>query len=299
MKTTMVGPVSIRRKLASGLAIYQGHRKGDFSNAEREVGFCQGLVEALTLYTGRGISGARVLDVGCGQTGQHSLILASRGADVTGIDIEIPTLTMGPRTFIRVARRNGLERALKSLARHLLFDRGFLRDLASATGRPVRPKDADLRVMDAKHMDFPDSTFDLIFSPDVFEHIDDVPAAVAEINRVLKPGGIAIITPHLFASLSGGHNLEWHYPAKNGAENVPPWDHLRDRRFLANTYLNELKLQDYRVALAAMDVVHEELGTEGGERYLTPEIEQELADKGYSREDLLTYNVRFYAKKRM
>jgi len=259
----MVGRVSIRRKLGSALAIFHAHRRGDFSNAEREVAFCQQLVDALMTHTGRGIEGARVLDLGCGQTGTHSLILAARGADVTGIDIEVPTLTMGPRTFVRVARRNGLERALKSLARHLLFDRRFFRDLAAATGRPVRAKDVDLRVMDAKHMRFPDSTFDLIFSPNMFEHIDDVPAAVAEVNRVLKPGGIAIVTPHLFASLSGGHNLEWHYPQKNGAEKVPPWDHLRDCRFPANAYLNGLKLQDYREAFAAMDVTQEELGTEG------------------------------------
>lgn len=115
---------------------------------------------------------------------------------------------------------------------------------------------------------------------------------------MLRPSGIAIVTPHLFASLSGGHNLAWHYPLKKGAEKVPPWDHLRDCQFPANAYLNGLKLQDYRVAFAAMDVAREELGTEGGERYLTPEIEQELIAKGYSREDLLTCTVTFFARKR-
>jgi ubiquinone/menaquinone biosynthesis C-methylase UbiE len=298
MRTTMVGRVSIRRKLGSALAIYRAHRNGDFSNAEREVAFCQMLVDAFRECTGREIQGARVLDVGCGQTATHSLILASRGAEVTGIDIEVPTLTMGPRTFVRVARRNGLERALKSLARHVLFDRRFFRDLAAATGKPVRPKGVDLRVMDVKQMSFPDSTFDLIFAPNVFEHIDDLPPAVAEVNRVLKPGGIAVITPHLFPSLSGGHNLEWHYPMTKGSEDVPAWDHLREWRFPANTYLNGLKLTDYRTAFSAMDVAREDLGTEGGEAYLTPEIWQELAGKGYSREDLLTCTATFYARKR-
>jgi len=52
------------------------------------------------------------------------------------------------------------------------------------------------------------------------------------------------------------------------------------------------------VAFAAMDVAREEFGTEGGERYLTPEIERELTGKGYSREDLLTCTVTFYARKR-
>ncbi len=100
-------------------------------------------------------------------------------------------------------------------------------------------------------------------------HIDDSPGAVRELNRVLKPGGIAVITPHLFASLSGGHNLEWLWPDERGSDKVEPWDHLRENRHPANAFMNELKLSEYRAAFREiMEVVQEQLTVEG-ESYLT------------------------------
>jgi SAM-dependent methyltransferase len=39
------------------------------------------------------------------------------------------------------------------------------------------------------HVDFPDSFFDLIVCNQVFEHVQDMDAALAEIDRILKPGG--------------------------------------------------------------------------------------------------------------
>jgi SAM-dependent methyltransferase len=47
---------------------------------------------------------------------------------------------------------------------------------------------------DATAMPFPDASFDGVMALDVLEHIDDDRAAVAEIRRVLKPGGALIAT---------------------------------------------------------------------------------------------------------
>jgi SAM-dependent methyltransferase len=41
---------------------------------------------------------------------------------------------------------------------------------------------------------FPDNTFDVVYSCQVFPHLNDPTAALREIYRVLKPGGIAAIT---------------------------------------------------------------------------------------------------------
>lgn len=49
-------------------------------------------------------------------------------------------------------------------------------------------------VMDAQNMSFDDNTFDIIFLTEVLEHIPDDKAAVAEIKRVLKPGGFLLFT---------------------------------------------------------------------------------------------------------
>ena len=58
-------------------------------------------------------------------------------------------------------------------------------------------KAVDLRVMDATDLDFPDAAFDLVYSFHALEHIADDRGALREMNRVLKPGGLACIgTPN-------------------------------------------------------------------------------------------------------
>ena len=39
---------------------------------------------------------------------------------------------------------------------------------------------------------FPDSSFHGVICSDVLEHLNDIPKAVSEIARVLKPGGVVI-----------------------------------------------------------------------------------------------------------
>jgi SAM-dependent methyltransferase len=298
MKSAMTTRLPLRSKLESGLAIFRAHRSGDFSNAAGSVRHYRELRGYLDQYVGVPVAGARILDMGCGQTATMSLLFRAEGAHVTGIDIEVPTLRMSPGTFAEVWRRNGAERALKSLARHLLFDAKFIDDLARELGKPISIDGLDLRVMDATRMEFEDSTFDFVHSLAVFEHIDDVPGAIRELNRVLKPGGIAVITPHLFASLSGGHNLEWLWPDERGSDKVEPWDHLRKNRHPANAFMNRLKLSEYQDAFREhMDVIEEQLSVEG-EHHLTDELEAELTAAGYSREDLLTRTVTFFVRKR-
>jgi len=48
---------------------------------------------------------------------------------------------------------------------------------------------------DPYRIPFEDDSFDLVFSVTVFEHVQDYDSALAEIRRVLKPGGVAV---HVF-----------------------------------------------------------------------------------------------------
>jgi SAM-dependent methyltransferase len=51
-----------------------------------------------------------------------------------------------------------------------------------------------IRCEDLENMTFPDDSFDLFITQDVFEHVMDPEKAFKEINRVLKPGGSHVFT---------------------------------------------------------------------------------------------------------
>jgi SAM-dependent methyltransferase len=48
-------------------------------------------------------------------------------------------------------------------------------------------------VLDARQLEVPSDTFDAVFISGVLEHVDNVPAAVSECYRVLKPNGVLIV----------------------------------------------------------------------------------------------------------
>lgn len=55
-------------------------------------------------------------------------------------------------------------------------------------------------------MPFPDNTFDAVIALDLFEHIEDDMAAYAETIRVLKPGGVLVMSVPAFRWLWGPHD---------------------------------------------------------------------------------------------
>ena len=62
------------------------------------------------------------------------------------------------------------------------------------------PGTPDLRRMDALTLDFPDQSFDFVFSASSIEHFGkekQIRQSIAEMYRVLKPGGVAAITTEL------------------------------------------------------------------------------------------------------
>jgi ubiquinone/menaquinone biosynthesis C-methylase UbiE len=62
------------------------------------------------------------------------------------------------------------------------------------------------QVMDASRLDFPDNTFDAIFDFGIIHHIPNWRDCIAEMNRVLKAGGEAILvdlTRDTFQALPG------------------------------------------------------------------------------------------------
>jgi SAM-dependent methyltransferase len=60
-----------------------------------------------------------------------------------------------------------------------------------------------VRIGDLCGMPFAPNAFDLVLATDVIEHVDDDAQAIAEIARILKPGGVALITVPTFGCLWG------------------------------------------------------------------------------------------------
>ena len=105
--------------------------------------------------------GARVLEVGCGP-GHLSIRLARQhGLDVTGLDLD--------PAMIERARANA--------------DR-------PGDGGERRPS---FLVGDVASLAFPDGSFDLVVSTLSMHHWADPTAGLAEIGRVLRPGGRALV----------------------------------------------------------------------------------------------------------
>jgi SAM-dependent methyltransferase len=256
------------------------------------------LTGLISTHVNQDFTKTKILEIGCGQRASQTILFQAEGAQAIGIDREVPTYHLSVKRFCRIMKINGWERALKSLFRHFFFDHQFFKELSRQFGKNLPPDAVNVCLLNAAQLSFPDDAFDFIFSSLVFEHIEDVPAAVAEVNRVLRPEGMAWINIHLFPSLSGGHHKDWTDPRKWPSPKVPPWDHLRENRYPADHSLNKLRLRDYRRIFAeSLEVLEESLVFEG-EQILTPQLETELAQRGYPRDDLLVREVAFRCRKR-
>ena len=191
----------------------------------------------------------RVLEIGFGARPLRLMAMNALGMDATGVDLDRPMTRGTPAEAIAIWKKNGAERAIKSLARYWLNDRRERRDLLAELGiadaRPRLPLDRMIvssAAADAFWQGL-DGQFDVIVSEDVFEHIprDDLETVVARMHGKLKPDGLALIRPMVFSGIAGGHHLEWYshkadlgYSALDRAVGAPapqprPREHLSER----------------------------------------------------------------------
>jgi 2-polyprenyl-6-hydroxyphenyl methylase/3-demethylubiquinone-9 3-methyltransferase len=108
--------------------------------------------QVLEKHYGQDLSGVRLLDIGCGG-GVLTEEFALMGCKATGIDLS-------PRS-IEIARMH-----------------------AAQTGLSI-----DYQVGSATHLSFEPASFDVVSCCDVLEHIHEWKLVIAEVRRVLKPGG--------------------------------------------------------------------------------------------------------------
>lgn len=100
--------------------------------------------------------GKKLLEVGCG-VGIDLVRFARGGALVTGVDLAEVSIDLAKQNFTQ----NGLE--------------------------------ADLRVMNGERLLFEDDSFDVVYAHGVLQYTADARQMIAELYRVLKPGGATIM----------------------------------------------------------------------------------------------------------
>jgi SAM-dependent methyltransferase len=113
-------------------------------------------------------SGATVLDVGCGPG----------------------TITADLATLVTPARVTALEvtDAALDLARAEIGRRGLV--------------NVDFRVGDVHALDFADDTFDVVHAHQVLQHVADPVAALREMRRVTRPGGVVAVRDSDYAAFT-------------------------------------------------------------------------------------------------
>lgn len=244
--------------------------------------------ERLQEHFGIKLEGLEILDIGPGQQLKHMRALSVRNR-VSGIDTDIVPQGFHLRDYVELLRHSPMLRTAKTVTRKLLgWDTRFERTLAQSVGVRYFPRLPVFR-MDATRMTFPEASFDLVCSWSAFEHIDRPQNALEEVNRILRPGGIAYLLVHLYTSHSGSHD-----PRTFTSEGMAPpyWPHLRpDHRDAVrpNCYVNEVRLgewkQMFQETMPGVRFIHER------QEELLPHLRElkaqgELAD--YSEEELLT-----------
>ncbi len=80
-----------------------------------------------------------------------------------------------------------------------------------------------LQQMNAEKLNYPDATFDCLLSISTFEHFAKPDVVLAEMYRVLKPGGFALINFEPVWSSSYGCHLHQYGEL---SQRIPPWSHL-------------------------------------------------------------------------
>lgn len=115
------------------------------------------------------LNGKRVLEIGPG-AGGHSALFARHGAVMTSVDLTAARARATEAKFRLMGERAEGCRALQG---------------------------------DAEKLPFADDTFDIVYSNGVLHHTLDTEKAMAEVHRVLKPGGQAVILLYCKSS--------WHY----------------------------------------------------------------------------------------
>lgn len=193
-------------------------------------------------------------------------------------------------------------------------------DVVDGIGRDFLHPKVRYMQTSVESMDIPDNTFDLVFSFATMEHVPDIGKGFSEMARVTRPGGVIYsVAAPLWNSPYGHHKPDLFQPdhpwihllldkesicALCERECIVPGDGKGIRHhvdyMLNPEFFNMTPTQRYIETCAGLeqfDVIRNDFDSLPAS-YLSSEIEMELAEKGYSREELLAVTHMFVGQKR-
>jgi len=120
----------------------------------------------------------------------------------------------------------------------------------------------NVRQGDVCAMPFAPASFELVLATDIIEHVEDDGAALAEIARVLVPGGVALITVPTFPSLWGLQDRVAHHKRRYRLRQLVAAIRRAGLEPRRRYYFNYLLFVPIWAARRVIDLLGIELGSE-------------------------------------
>lgn len=124
--------------------------------------------------------GMRVLDLGSG-FGRHAFETARRGAHVVAVDLAADELVATRATFQAMAEAGQITGSASTA--------GEITGSIGTAGELVNDVSCTVARANGARLPFVSGAFDRIIASEVLEHVPDDLAVLAELHRVLRPGG--------------------------------------------------------------------------------------------------------------
>jgi SAM-dependent methyltransferase len=242
--------------------------------------FCRQAVERQGISPGN----SKLLDLACGPLAEQAVLFGSTGYTVTAVDLDIPPKFLhlaNARQWLK--RRNHHNQWQKATA-------PYYTALSDTVQMKLKWNNVAAHLADLSRLDESDATFDAVICTNHLHHAPDVSALLAEVTRVLKPGGVFVGNIRPFAGITGAFQVE---PGM-------PWAHIRPAtqfEFLPPLPVNKWREEQFKATLSRyldLEIWQRDEDPEA-KKYLTPEIQAELEE--YSPSELTCRQLLFVATK--